>query len=176
MGNCVTQVQIISHINIIDKQLGKTVFRGSSEINIDAKGRMAIPARFRDELMELCGGRLVVTVNNDVQDRCLLLYPLDEWIQIENTISRLPSHPQARRMQRLLIGNARDLEIDGSGRVLLPPELRKHASLEKKIRLLGVGHRFEIWDDALYRAQEEEYLAESVAEQPIPEELHALSL
>ena len=137
---------------------------------------MAIPARYRDELMELCEGRLVVTVNNDVQDRCLLLYPLDEWVQIENKISRLPSHPQARRLQRLLIGNARELEIDSSGRVLLSPELRKHASLEKKVRLLGVGHRFEIWDDDLYCAQEEEYLAESADEQPVPEELHALSL
>ncbi|UTW45034.1 division/cell wall cluster transcriptional repressor MraZ [bacterium SCSIO 12696] len=152
------------------------MFRGSNDINIDAKGRMAVPARFRDELMELCGGRLVVTVNNDVQDRCLLLYPMDEWIQIENKISRLPSHPKARRLQRLLIGNAREVEIDGSGRILLPPELRQHASLDKKVRLLGVGHRFEIWDGGLYSAHHEECLEESMDDQPIPEEMLSLSL
>lgn len=152
------------------------MFRGNNEINIDAKGRMAIPSRYRDELVELCGGRLVATVNNDVQDRCLLLYPRDEWIQIEGKISRLPSHPKARRLQRLLIGNARELELDGSGRILLPPELRKHACLEKKVRLLGVGHRFEIWDDGLWSAHHEECLAEGTDDQPVPEEVLTLSL
>lgn len=91
------------------------MFRGVNKINLDAKGRMALPARYRDQIADCCENQLVVTI--DTETRCLLLYPLPEWETIEKKIESLPSfNPAARRIQRLLIGHATDLELDASGR------------------------------------------------------------
>ena len=100
------------------------MFRGVSHVTIDAKGRMAIPVRHRDQLMQHCNGEVVVTI--DTEDNCLMLYPLPAWNDVERKIETLPTFdPAARRIQRLLIGHATDIQMDGSGRLLLPAPLRE---------------------------------------------------
>jgi MraZ protein len=151
------------------------VFRGSNEINMDAKGRMAVPSRYRDALLARGDGQMVATI--DIDDRCLLLYPLPAWQEIETQIARLPTfNPDTRRLQRLLIGHARELELDGSGRLLIPPELRAYAELEKEVVLVGQGHRFELWSVTHWNARREQWLAEAAGGQAIPAEMQSLSL
>lgn len=128
------------------------MFRGASTVNLDAKGRMAMPARYRDELMARCAGQLVLTV--DVIDRCLCLYPLPEWELIEDRLRSLPSLSEAaRRLQRVLIGNAVDIELDGQGRLLVPQRLRQHAGIEKVGMLVGQLNKFQLWDESIWNAQ-----------------------
>ncbi len=152
------------------------MFRGIHSINLDPKGRLAVPTRYRDRIQLDASGQLVVTI--DTESACLLLYPLPEWEIIEAKIQSLPSfNPQARRIQRLLIGHAAELELDTSGRILLPSLLRDHAKIDKKIMLIGQGKKFEIWDEATWCAARELWLAdvpESADE--IPEEMKSLSL
>ena len=124
------------------------MFRGVSQLNLDAKGRLAMPARYRDELVASCDGQLVVTVH---PDRCLLVYPRPEWERVEqNLMSRPNLKPAVVRLQRLLVGHASDCDLDGSGRLLLPSPLRRFASLDKQVVLLGQGKKFEIWDQATW--------------------------
>ncbi|MCD8512115.1 MAG: division/cell wall cluster transcriptional repressor MraZ [Nitrincola sp.] len=150
------------------------MFRGVNPINLDTKGRMAIPARYRDMIASHCGNQMVATI--DTESRCLLLYPLPEWEEIQAQIEALPSFNKvARRIQRLLIGHATDLELDASGRLLLPASLRDYAGLDKKIVLLGQGRKFEIWDEAQWNATRDEYLDE-VSEDTLPPEMLELSL
>lgn len=151
------------------------VFRGVNTLNLDAKGRMAMPSRYRDELSEKSDGKLIVTVD---RDHCLLLYPLPEWEEIERKLVRLPSlNKQARRMQRLLIGHATDCDLDNNGRLLLPPPLREFAELEKRIVLIGQGNKFEIWDEDRWNAKRDDWLKESDDDDlDLPEELESLSL
>ena len=100
------------------------MFRGANAISLDAKGRLAMPSRYRDELISRCAGQLIVTI--DAVDSCLCVYPLPEWELIEAKLRELPSlREETRRLQRLLIGNAVDLELDGSGRFLVPPRLNR---------------------------------------------------
>lgn len=151
------------------------VFRGNSEINVDAKGRMAIPARYRDELNEMSDGCLIATI--DIQDKCLLIYPLPEWEKIETQIAQLPTfNPTTRKLQRILIGHAREMEFDSHGRILIPPELRQYAQLEKKVVLVGQRHRFELWSDENWNAGRSDWLAETNGDLDIPEEMQSLSL
>ncbi|MGH1461380.1 MAG: division/cell wall cluster transcriptional repressor MraZ [Neptuniibacter sp.] len=151
------------------------MFRGVNQINLDAKGRMAIPARYREQITACCAGQLVATI--DTEERCLLLYPLEEWEVIQEKIESLPSfNPAARRIQRLLIGHATDIEMDGNGRLLLSGPLREYAGLDKKIVLLGQGQKFEIWSESRWLETREEYLQEVSAGMDMPEELQNLSL
>lgn len=151
------------------------MFRGNNEINMDAKGRMAIPSRYRDALSVSCDNSLIATI--DIQDNCLIIYPLPEWKKIEEQIASLPTfNPTTRKLQRLLIGHARELELDGSGRILIPPELRQHAQLEKKVMLVGQSHRFELWGLENWNAGRDEWLAETSSDLVIPEEMQSLSL
>lgn len=144
---------------------------GSHAINMDAKGRMAIPTKVRDTLVSVCGGRIVVTAN--YQDKCLLVYPEDKWQELLPQIANLPnSKKDVRRMQRLMLGYATPLEMDGNGRVLLPPTLREYAGLEKKVMLVGQGKKFELWsEDAWFN-----WLDESEGGEGETEELERLSL
>jgi len=151
------------------------MFRGLQSINLDAKGRLAIPTKYRDPLAQLCGARLVATI--DTEERCLLIYPVNEWEEIQKKIEALPSfNPAARRIQRLLIGHATDLELDGSGRILLPQPLREYAGLEKEVVLMGQGKKLELWSKAMWEGRRDEYL--EVVSQPdqLPDELQSLSL
>ncbi|WP_344794187.1 division/cell wall cluster transcriptional repressor MraZ [Litoribacillus peritrichatus] len=151
------------------------MFRGVSSINMDGKGRMAFPTRYRERLMEQFGGNLVITI--DTEERCLLIYPLSEWEVIEKKIEALPSFNRAaRRIQRLLIGHATDLELDGSGRVLLPAPLREYASLDKKLMLIGQGKKFELWSEELWERCRDEYLDDDSDDDSLPEEMMNLSL
>ena len=153
------------------------MFRGINTINLDAKGRMAMPARYREQLLESCSGHLVVTI--DTNHRCLLLYPLYEWEQIERQIESLSSFdPMSQRVKHLLIGHANDLELDGSGRILLPQELRQYAQLEKHVCLIGQGKKLEIWSQDNWSQQRDEWLTESAATTggELPEKLQSLAL
>ena len=116
-----------------------------------------MPARYRERLLECCGGRLVVTVD---RDHCLLVYPLPEWEVIESKLIELPSlNKQARLLQRLLIGHATELEMDGQGRILLPAMLRDFAGLKKKAVLIGQGKKLEIWDENTWGENQQDWMA-----------------
>lgn len=150
------------------------MFRGVNTLNLDAKGRMAMPARYRQRLGDACDGQMVVTVD---RDRCLLLYPLPEWEIVERKLQKLPSfNPAARRMQRLYMGHATEVELDSAGRMLLPPKLREFAGLEKRAVLVGQGNKFEIWDEDLWDRRRDEWLAEEEGLEDLPPELESLSL
>jgi MraZ protein len=120
------------------------MFRGISSVTMDAKGRMALPARYRDAVAVASGGRVVVTI--DMRESCLLLYPLAEWEAVQAKLEGLSNiNPQARLLQRLLIGHATDLELDAAGRLLLPSMLRDFGGLKKKLVLVGQGNKIELW-------------------------------
>jgi len=121
------------------------VFQGSSALTLDAKGRMSIPARYRDDLLAEEQGRLTLTRH---PDGCLMLYPRSSWEAKRVQIAALPA--AARPLQRLLLGSAQDVEMDGAGRILVSPELRAAAGLEREVMLLGVGSNFELWDSATW--------------------------
>jgi MraZ protein len=127
------------------------MFRGATKVTLDAKGRLAIPTRYRERIAARCEGQLVATVDRDY---CLLIYPFPEWEEIERKLMRLPSLDQkARRLQRLMVGHATEVEVDGHGRILLSRELREFAGLDRQAVLLGQGNRFEDGDDADLSAQ-----------------------
>ncbi len=151
------------------------MFRGLSAVNLDAKGRLAIPMKYRQLLVDLCAGRLVATI--DTEERCLLIYPVDEWEVIQAKIEALPSfNPSARRIQRLLIGHATDIELDANGRILLSHPLREYAQLDKEIILLGQGKKLELWSKDLWNSRRDDYIAEVNAPEVLPDELLHLSL
>ncbi len=137
---------------------------------------MALPTRYRERVLELSQGKLVVTIDTD--ERCLLLYTLPDWEQIERKLDALPSfNAQARRIQRLLMGHATDVEMDGNGRVLLPPPLREYAGLDKHVVLIGQGKKFELWDEQLWNSSRDQWLTQETGEgEQLPAELLSLSL
>ena len=150
------------------------MFRGANKVTLDAKGRMVMPTRYRDRIHERSQGRLVVTVD---RDQCLLMYPLPDWDEIERKLMKLPSlNPQARRLQRLMVGHATDLELDGHGRILLPPKLREFAELTRQGVLIGQGNRFELWDEARWNERRDEWLKGEEPAADLPAELETLSL
>lgn len=151
------------------------MFRGAAAINIDAKGRMAMPVRFRELFAAASEGKLVITI--DTEESCLMIYPLPEWDIIQAKLEQLPSfNPAARRIQRLLIGHATDVELDGNGRILLPSVLREYAQLEKKAILLGQGKKIELWSESLWNARRDDYLQEANDTSELPDAMHELSL
>jgi MraZ protein len=151
------------------------MFRGITSVNMDAKGRLAIPTRYRARVHDESEGKMVVTI--DTEDSCLLLYPLSEWESIESKIESLSSFNKAtRRIQRLLIGHATEVEVDANGRVLLPAILRQHAKLSKKTILVGQGRKFEIWSEEGWQEKRELWLADDAGDDEIPPELQELSL
>ena len=128
------------------------MFKGSDPINMDAKGRMAIPTRYRTVLDEICSGDLVITI--DMKSTCLTLSPLPEWKKFEEKVAALPALDDlAEMLGRFVVGQAKDLQVDGSGRILIPPELRDYAQLEKKLVLVGRTRRLEIWSEDNWNAE-----------------------
>lgn len=149
------------------------MFRGATKVTLDAKGRFAIPTRYRERIAARCGGQLVVTVDRDY---CLLVYPLPDWEEIERKLVRLPSlNKQARRLQRLMVGYASELDLDGHGRILLPRELRDFASLERQAILIGQGNKFELWDEERWNEKRDSWLTDD-QDMGLPAELESLSL
>lgn len=152
------------------------MFRGINSVSLDGKGRMALPARVRESVGTVSDGKLVVTI--DTRDRCLLLYPLPFWEEVQAKLESLPNmNPRSRTIQRLLIGHATDLEPDGNGRLLLPQKLRDYAQLDKKLVLVGQGRKMEIWSETLWETQMEEWLSDdTVAQLADAQELTGISV
>jgi MraZ protein len=149
-------------------------FRGVYNLSLDAKGRIVLPARYRERLAEICNSQLVITIDTD--QPCLLIYPLNEWELIEEKIEALPSfNPTTRRIQRLLIGHATDVEVDNNGRTLLSNPLREYAQLGRKVVLIGQGKKFELWDEALWAQRMGEWLGDK-SDAEMPEALADLTL
>lgn len=150
------------------------MFRGVATFNLDAKGRMAIPAKFRRHLDVCCEGRLVVTV--DHSDHCLQLYPLPEWEAVEQKLAELPSlNPQVRRLKRMLLGYATECEMDSNGRILLPAKLREFADITKSTVMIGQGNKFELWDEQTWNTLMDACLEEDFGD-ILPVELESLSI
>jgi MraZ protein len=153
------------------------VFRGATRLTLDAKNRIAVPARYRDRLHEQCQGQLILTVDPIERDPCLLLYPLPTWEVIEQKLSSLPTlERQSRKLQRLMIGHATELEVDGHGRVRLPAELREFAGLDRAVMLIGQGNKFEVWDADRWIERRNGWLEEETEQAAMPAELSTLSL
>lgn len=121
---------------------------GAISLNLDNKGRMAIPTRYR----EISSEGLVCTIG--LYHPCLMLYPLIEWQQIENKLANLSSMIEVeRRIVRLLLGHATECILDNTGRILIPTTLRQYAKLDKNIMLVGQSNKFEIWDATSWHLQ-----------------------
>ena len=148
--------------------------RGSNHISLDAKGRMSIPTKLRGALYGESEGQLVITISPD--DRCLLMYKLEDWSEVEQKLTALPTlNAQTRKLKRMLIGHADDCVMDGSGRILLAASLREFAGIDKKAVLVGQGDKYEIWDEAHWIAQRESMLSTELDESALPAELESLS-
>ena len=122
------------------------MFLGRYAHTIDAKGRLAIPARFREALAD------GVVLTRGI-DRCLALYPMTAWLPLAEKINNLPiSDPDARTFRRMVFAEAVNLELDAQGRVLVPPELRRYAELEREAYVVGVNTSIELWSPARWEA------------------------
>ena len=133
------------------------MFQGATALSLDVKGRLAIPARHREALVEAADGQLVLTAH---PHRCLLLYPEPAWLPIRDKVLATSSlNPQAASIKRLLVGNARDETLDSAGRLLIAPELRQFAALEKQVWLVGLGSHFEIWSDIGWQKEQDAVFA-----------------
>ncbi len=152
------------------------MFRGVNELNLDIKGRMAMPSRYRELVQNEAENRMVMTI--DTEERCLLIYPTPEWDVIEKQVEALPSfNKAARRVQRLLIGHATDISLDSHGRFLIPPPLRDYAGLDKRVVLIGQGKKFELWDEAHWSQSREHWLKEETSGgEDLPPSLMSISL
>ncbi|CAG9425534.1 division/cell wall cluster transcriptional repressor MraZ [Providencia sp. PROV188] len=152
------------------------MFRGATLVNLDSKGRLTVPTRYRGMLSEESKGQMVCTI--DLHQPCLLLYTLPEWEIIEEKLSKLSTmNPAERRVQRLLLGHASECQIDNAGRLLLASTLRQHAGLTKEVMLVGQINKFEIWDEQMwYQQVENDIAAERLADEPLSARLQDLSL
>ena len=151
------------------------MFRGVTILNLDAKGRMAVPSKYRERLLTEEAGQLVVTM--DMNDPCLCVYPLHEWELIERKLVKLPSlNKQAVRIKRILLGHASEVDLDSHGRILLPPALRELVNLDKRIVLLGQGTKFEVWDEATWNGKRDVWLDDQDLDDDMSAELESLSL
>lgn len=148
------------------------MFRGSHSVSIDAKGRFAIPASYRQALLDTCGGRMVVTCH---WDGYLLVFPQDRFQTFEQQLlSKGGLNSQVRSYQRFFVGNARDAEMDRQGRILLPANLRGFAGLDSKAALVGIGGVFELWSEDKWQAEQlqvGEDLASQAARGELPDAL-----
>ena len=148
------------------------MFQGATALSLDAKGRLAIPARHREALLAVSGGQLVLTAH---PHRCLLLYPAVAWEPIRDKVLAASSlNLQSAAIKRLLVGNARDESLDSAGRLLVSPELRQFAQFDKQVWLVGQGSHFEIWSDAGWQQQQEVFLG--MGDQSLPPGLEDLAL
>ena len=125
------------------------VFQGASSLSLDAKGRLSVPTRYRDVLSADAAGQLTITKH---PHGCLMVFPRPEWEQFRDRIAQLPM--SAQWWKRMFLGNAMDVDMDGTGRVLVSPELRQSAGLTRDVLLLGMGKHFELWDKSTYDAKE----------------------
>ena len=127
------------------------MFQGASSLSLDAKGRLSMPTRHRDVLAATASNQITITRH---PDGCLMIFPRPAWETFRERIAQLPM--AAQWWKRIFLGNAMDVELDSTGRVLVSPELRAAAGIEKDVMLLGMGNNFELWDKATYEAKEAE--------------------
>ncbi len=146
------------------------MLRGISTLNLDTKGRLAIPSRLREQLAAMCENQMVLTLN--LLDRCLWLYPLPQWEIIDAKLGTLPDFDkQSRRTKQMMLGYATECACDSQGRILIPPVLREFAGLKNKITILGQRNKLEIWDDERWSQQRDELLDHFGKETGEPSEL-----
>ena len=151
------------------------MFRGATKVTLDDKGRLVVPSRYRERLLERSAGQLVVTVDRDGDS--LLIYPLADWEPVQRELMQLPSlHAQSRRLQRLIVGHATDLTLDAHGRMLLPLELREFAGLDRRAMLIGQGNRCELWDESRWIERRDFWLKSEASATDLPAALDSLSL
>ena len=144
------------------------MLNGVTKLNLDAKGRLAIPSRYRERLTADCAGRLIVTLD---PDRRMVIYPYNEWKAVESQLVELPSTKAAVKLKRLILGHASDCDMDKNGRINLPPYLREKNGLDKQIVLVGIGKKFEVWNEESWNSE-----CEDDEELDLSEELKILSL
>jgi MraZ protein len=150
------------------------VFIGGSTVNLDAKGRLALPTRYRGVIADRFESRLVLTVHDD---GCLLLYPMAEWEEIQRKLVRLPNqNKRARTLQRMMLGYATEVDMDGNGRILLAPRLRDFAKLDKRVSLAGVGNKFEIWNEEAWDKNCGDWVTGPDGDTDLPDALESLTL
>lgn len=131
------------------------MFRGISHISLDAKHRVAIPARYRDQLMSACSGQLVVTVDSEGY---LVIYPLADWEEIEQKVMSVPNaDKRVRRFQRFFVGHASEVEMNAQGRFVLPEPLRDFSAISKQAVLVGQGNKFELWSAERWKEEFEDW-------------------
>lgn len=148
------------------------MFRGATSLNLDVKGRLAVPSKHRDALQAQCAGNLVLTAH---PHGCLLLYPQPAWEPIQAKMMALSSFDkQSSALQRLLVGYAEDITLDSAGRLLVSPSLREFAGVEKQAMLVGQGSHFELWNMDAWRVQLERVMSGN--EITLPPELEGFSL
>ena len=151
------------------------MFRGISNLNVDSKGRLAIPSRYRESVQLSSSGQMIVTV--DHTDNCLLIYEMSEWVTVEKTLMRLPNmNRSVRNMQRLVLGHASEVELDSQGRILLSAPLREYANIEKPVVLVGQANKFELWDEGTWQAQRNAWISEAQASLETDDVLSQISL
>jgi MraZ protein len=127
------------------------VFRGSFEHSVDAKGRVSVPSRFREIIADRYEGKLVLTMD---LDKCVMVYPLEEWERVEEKIKALPqSQKEVKDYTRFIFSNASECELDKQGRILIPPSLRERAGLNKSVMVVGIIDKMEIWDRTAWDAR-----------------------
>ena len=133
------------------------VFQGASSLNLDAKGRMSVPAKHRDALLVQGEGRVTLTKH---PDGCLMLFPRPEWEAFRARVAQLPM--DAHWWRRIFLGNATELDLDSAGRILVSPELRSAAGIQREVILLGMGSHLELWDAATYATKEQAAMMQGV--------------
>ncbi len=150
------------------------MFRGAAKVTLDVKGRMVLPVRVREVLTTLGDERLVATVD---RDQCVMIYPLSDWQKIQEDLLNLPNtHAEVRWLQRLMIGYATDLEIDGNGRILIPGELRDFTGLQRDALLLGQGNHLELWDESAWKQASKESTRTELRSSTVPPQLNEIKL
>ena len=139
------------------------MFKGIHNINTDSKGRLAIPTKYRTTILDRFDGNMVITI--DYEEKCLLLYTISAWEKIQSKINELPSfNKNARRIQRLLVGHAEDVDLDSNGRILISKPLRNFSEITKKVTMIGQGEKFEIWSDLIWQARVNQWRSEETDE------------
>jgi len=151
------------------------MFRGISNLNVDSKGRLAIPSRYRESVQLSSSGQMIVTV--DHTDNCLLIYAMNEWITVEKTLMQLPNmNRSVRNMQRLVLGHASEVDLDSQGRIMLSAPLREYANIDKPVVLVGQANKFELWDEGTWLNQRNVWISEAQASLETDDILSQVSL
>ncbi len=151
------------------------MFRGYDELTMDAKGRVGLPTRYHDRVQKGCEGRFVVTV--DLREACLVIYPLPDWEVIERAFNALPgSDKDLALLKRRILGYATEVQMDSAGRLLISPELRQYAGLDKQVVLTGQGKKCELWDKAAWDAMNAQAMAADFSAAHLAQAIDSLAL